>query len=81
MPPLLARRNSRTIPPSSLSIFKSYSHILSLWDLFPSAPNVKETLIVVIKQGGTAEAAISNVIKTINSIISTILFLVIKWSS
>jgi hypothetical protein len=53
-----------------LSIFKTWSHILSLWDLFPSAPNFRETLTV----------AISVVIETIDSIISTILFLIIDWS-
>jgi hypothetical protein len=63
-----------------LSIFKTWSHILSLWDLFPSAPNFRETLTVAIKQGGTAGAAISVVIETIDSIISTILFLIIDWS-
>jgi hypothetical protein len=36
--------------------------------------------MVTIKQGGTAEAVISGVIKTIDSTISTILFLVINWS-
>jgi hypothetical protein len=34
----------------------------------------------VIKQGGTAEAVISGVIKTIDSIINHNLFLVAKWS-
>jgi hypothetical protein len=57
--------------------FKTWSHILSSWDLFPSAPNFEETPMVAIKQGGTAEAAISGVIKTIDSMISTVLFLVI----
>jgi hypothetical protein len=33
--------------------------------------------MVAIKQGGTAEAAISGVIKTIDSIINTILFLLL----
>jgi hypothetical protein len=32
---------------------------------FPSAPIFEETPMVAIKQGGTAEAAISGVIKTI----------------
>ena len=36
--------------------------------------------MVAIKQGGTAEVAISGVIETIDSIINTILFLVIDWS-
>jgi hypothetical protein len=45
---------------------------------FPSAPNFEETLMVAIKQGGTAEAAISGMIETIDSIINTILFLVVN---
>jgi hypothetical protein len=36
--------------------------------------------MVAIKQGGTAEAAISGVIETTDSIISTIYFLVVNWS-
>ena len=36
--------------------------------------------MVAIKQGGTAEAAISGVIETMDSMISTILFLVVNWS-
>jgi hypothetical protein len=36
--------------------------------------------MVAIKQGGTAEAAISSVIKTIDSIINHILFLIPTWS-
>jgi hypothetical protein len=43
-------------------------------------PNFKKTLIVAIKQGGIAEAAISGVIKTIDSIINRTLFLIAKWS-
>jgi hypothetical protein len=36
--------------------------------------------LVAIKQGGTAEAAIGGMIKTIDSIINRTLFLVAKWS-
>jgi hypothetical protein len=36
---------------------------------FPSAPKFEEALIVVIKQGGTAEAAICAVLERIDSII------------
>ena len=77
---LPVRRNSRTTLFSSLSIFKTWSHILSLWNLSLSAPNFEETLMVAIKQGGTAEVAISGVIETIDSMINTILFLVVDWS-
>jgi hypothetical protein len=63
------RYNSRTVPPSSPSIFKTGSHILSLWDLFPSGPNFEETPMVAIKQRGTAEAAMSGIIETIDSMI------------
>jgi hypothetical protein len=45
-----------------------------------SAPNFEKTLIVAIKQGGTAEAAIGGVIEMIDSIINRTLFLVTKWS-
>ncbi len=45
-----------------------------------SAPNFEKTLIVAIKHGGTAEAAIGGMNKTIDSIISRTLFLVVKWS-
>ncbi len=44
------------------------------------APNFEKTLIVAIKQGGTARAAIGGVIKTINSIINHSLFTIVKWS-
>jgi hypothetical protein len=36
--------------------------------------------MVAIKQRGTAEAAISGMIETIDSMIYTILFLVVNWS-
>jgi hypothetical protein len=52
-----------------------------LWKLSLSAPNFEETLIVAIKQGGTAEAAISDVIETIDSTINYSLFLIAKWLS
>ena len=42
--------------------------------------NFEKTLIVAIKQGGIAEAAIGSVIETVNSIINRTLFLVAKWS-
>jgi hypothetical protein len=45
---------------------------------FLSAPNLEKILIVAIKQGGTARAAISIVIKTIDSIINYGLFLITK---
>ena len=35
--------------------------------------------MVAIKQGGTAETAMSSVIKTINNIINDSLFLIVKW--
>ena len=41
----------------------------------------EKTLIVAIKERGTAEIIISSVIKIINSIINCILFFVTKWSS
>jgi hypothetical protein len=41
---------------------------------------LEKTLIVAIKQGGTAEAAIGGVIETIDSIINCTHFLVAKWS-
>jgi hypothetical protein len=47
---------------------------------FPSAPNFEKTLIVAIKQGVTAEAAISGVIETIDNIINHSFFLVAKVS-
>ncbi len=72
--PLLARRNSRAALFSALSTFKTWSHILSLWNLSASAPNFKETLISAIKQGGIAKAAISGIIETIYSMINTSLF-------
>ena len=73
------RRNSRTAFFPPLSFFKIWSHILSLYDLSLSAPNFEETLIIAIKQGGTAKAAIGGVIKTINSIINYSLFSITKW--
>jgi len=71
---------SRTALFSSLGGFKTWSHILSSWNLSPSAPNFEETLMVAIKQGGTAKAAISGVIETIDSMINRSLFLVAKGS-
>jgi hypothetical protein len=38
-------------------------------ELFPKCSEFEETLMVAIKQGGTAEAAISTVLEKINSII------------
>jgi hypothetical protein len=52
---------------SPLSVFNNWSHILLIWHLSLSAPNFEETLMVVIKHGGTAETAISGVIETIDS--------------
>ena len=80
MPLFSHRRNSRTALFSSLSVFKIWSHILLLWNLSPSAPNFEETLMVAIKQGGTAKAAISGVIEMIDSMINRSLFLVAKGS-
>jgi hypothetical protein len=75
----LHRRNSRTVLFSTLSIFKIWSHILLIWDLSLSALNFEETLTVAIKQGGTAQAAIGDVIETIDSITNHSLFLITKW--
>jgi len=63
---------------SPLSVFKNWSYILLIWHLSLSAPNVKETLIVVIKHGGIAETAISGVIKTIDSTTNHNYFLLAK---
>jgi hypothetical protein len=54
-----------------------WSHILLFWDLSPSAPNFKKTIIVVIKQGGICKAVIDSVNKRIDSIINLRSFLVI----
>ena len=43
-----------------------------------SAPNFKKTLIVAIKQGGIAEAAIGGVIETNDCIINRTLFLLLS---
>ena len=50
-----------------LSIFKTWAHILSSWNLSLSAPNFEETLIVTIKRRGKAETVISVVTKMIDS--------------
>jgi hypothetical protein len=63
-----------------LSDFKIWSHILWIWNLSLSTPNFEETLVVAIKQGGTAEAAIGGVIETIDSMTNHSLFLIAKWS-
>ena len=47
-------------------------------NLLPSAPNFKETLIVAIKQGGIAKAAISAVLKRIDSIVKYNPFLIVE---
>ena len=47
-------------------------------NLLPSAPNFKETLIVAIKQGGIAKAAISAVLKRIDSIVKYSPFLIVE---
>jgi hypothetical protein len=65
---------------SPLSVFKNWSHILLIWILSLSAPNFEETLLVVIKHGGTAETAISGMIETIDSITNHSYFLLTKWS-
>jgi hypothetical protein len=44
---------------SSLSVSKIRSYILSLYHLSLSAPDFEKTLLIAIKQGGTAEAAIN----------------------
>ena len=51
---------------------------ISLLDLFPSAPNFEKTLMVAIKQGGTAKVAISLIVRTIKSIINYSLFFVAR---
>jgi hypothetical protein len=63
-----------------LSVFKIWSHILWIQNLSPSAPNFEETLMVVIKQGGTAQAAIGGVIAKFDSMTNLSLFLIAKWS-
>jgi hypothetical protein len=65
---------------SSLSVFKNWSYILLIWHLSLSAPNFEETLMVVIKHGGTAETAISGVIETIDSTTNHSCFLLAIWS-
>ena len=60
---------------SPLSAFKNWSHILLIWHLSLSAPDFKETLIVVIKYKSTAETAISSVIKTVGNTINYSCFL------
>jgi hypothetical protein len=65
---------------SPLSVFKSWSHILLICNLSLSAPNFEETLIVMIKHGGTAETAISGVIETTDSTTNHSYFLLAKWS-
>jgi hypothetical protein len=72
------RRNSRTAFFSCLGVFKIWSHIIFLENLSLSAPNFENTLIVAIKQRGTAEAVIGGVIKTIDSIINHSLFSITK---
>ena len=47
-------------------------------NLSPSAPNFEETLMVAIKQGGTAQAAIGGIIEKINSMTNLSLFLIGK---
>ncbi len=63
----------------TLSVFKNWSHILLIWNLSLSAPNFEETLMVVIKHGGTAGTAIIVVIKTIDSTTNHSYFLLAKW--
>ena len=75
------RSNPRTAFFPSLSLFKIWSYILSLYNISPSALNFKLTLMVAIKQGRTAKAAIGSVTKTIDSIINYSLFSTTKWSS
>jgi hypothetical protein len=74
----LTRRNSRTCLFSSLSAFKTWRYILSLYNLPLSALNFKETLIVVTKQRGINKAAINGVNKRIDNIINCNNFLVIN---
>jgi hypothetical protein len=59
---------------SPLSVFKIWSYILLIWNLSLSAPNFKETQVVVIKHGGIAETAISGVIEMIDSMPTTVIF-------
>jgi len=79
-PPSSHRSNSRNAFLSPLSVFKIWSYISSLRNLSLSAPNLKNTLRVAIKQGGATEAVISGVIKTIDSTINYGLFFSSKWS-
>jgi hypothetical protein len=63
-------------------VFSKLGAILFLYGtLSLSAQNFEEILMVAIKQGGTAKAAISGVIKTIDSTINYNLFLIAKWFS
>jgi hypothetical protein len=62
-----------------LSVFKIWSYIISQEDLSLSAPNFEKTLIVAIKQGGTAKAAIGGVIETIDIMVNYSLFLMLEW--
>jgi hypothetical protein len=63
---------------SSLSVFKILKLYSFVIEPSPSTPNFEETLIVAIKQGVAAKAAISSGIKTIDSIINYSLFLLLS---
>ncbi len=60
-----------------LQNLEPYSFVI---EPFPKCSEFEETLMVAIKQGGTAEAAIGGVIETIDSMTNRSLFLIAKWS-
>jgi hypothetical protein len=74
---------SEKLPGCIISPFKCLQKLEPYFsDIAPflSAPNFEETLMVVIKHRGSAETAISGVIKTIDSIANHSYFLLAKWS-
>jgi hypothetical protein len=81
IPISLNRSYSRTALLSPLTVFKIKSYICLVYNLCLRAPNFKQTLMVAIKQGVTAEVAISGVIEMSDSMINHNPFLIAKWSS
>jgi hypothetical protein len=79
MPPFSHRSNSRNVFFSSLSVVKIWIYVSLLENLSLRAPNSEFTLIVAIKQGGTAEAVISGVIEMVDSTVNYSLFFIAKW--
>jgi hypothetical protein len=66
------------VQPVTLNVFKNGDVLFCEKNISLSAPNFEKTLLVVIKQGGIAKAAIDGVINIIDSIINFTLFLVTK---